>query len=82
MVTYRKANASNLMIGSVSIFFGIVGMVSFTFNLSNANLFWGMCFVLVFVLIGGYETGKYAEMRHERERKTTQKEQLSDVVCK
>ena len=46
----------------------IVGLSSN--NLVDVNLFWVMCFVLVVVLMGGYETGKYAEMRHEQRKKS------------
>jgi hypothetical protein len=38
-------------------------------NTTDANLFWGMSFILVFGLVGGYETGKFAEMLLERKRK-------------
>ena len=69
MTNYRKASAINLIIGIALILLGIGAIIGLTNNnLISANLFWAMCFILVFVLIGGYETGKYAEMRHEQKK--------------
>jgi hypothetical protein len=68
MTNHRKASIINLVVGVTLILLGAVGMASLTTNLSNTNLFGGMSFVLVFVLLGGYETGKYAEMRHEQKK--------------
>ncbi len=69
MADYRKASAINLVVGVTLILLGLGGIAGFTTsNVLGANLFWPMIFTLVFVLMGGYETGKYAEMRHERER--------------
>ncbi len=71
MTDYRKANAINLVVGVALILLGLGGIAGLaTSNVLGANLFWSMIFVLFFVLMGGYETGKYGEMRHERERAT------------
>jgi uncharacterized membrane protein len=67
MTNYRKANTTNLVVGIALVLLGIGGMANLTSsNHFGANLFWSMTFVLVFVLMGGYETGKYAEMRHQK----------------
>ncbi|XHH08496.1 MAG: hypothetical protein ACFCUE_13135 [Candidatus Bathyarchaeia archaeon] len=63
MTNYHKASTVNLVVGVALILFGVVGIASN--NFASSNLF-SQLFLLVFVLIGGYETGKYAEMRHEK----------------
>ena len=60
-------NATNLFIGIALILLGLGGMaLVFSNNFVGANLFWRVCFILVFVFMGGYEAGKYIEMRHEQ----------------
>lgn len=67
MTSYRKAGTNNLVLGVALILVGVIAIIGLTSsNLVEANLFWAMCFILAFVLVGGYETGKYAEMRHEQ----------------
>ncbi len=68
MTTYRKTNAINLVAGIILIVLGLGGMVSLTFGNVDSNLFWGIAFAAIFVLVGGYETGKYAEMRHQQRK--------------
>jgi hypothetical protein len=71
MTNHRKASSTNLIVGIALILLGIGGMASLTIsNIVGANLFWAICFILVLVLMGGYETGKYAEMRHGQRRST------------
>jgi hypothetical protein len=60
-------SATNLVVGIALILLGLGGMaLVFSNDFVGANLFWGVCFILVFVFMGGYETGKYIEMRHEQ----------------
>jgi cation transport ATPase len=67
MANYRKASKINLVVGMALIFLSIVGLVSlYSSHSSGADLFWAMGFVLIFSLVGGYETGKYIEMRLEQ----------------
>jgi hypothetical protein len=69
MTNYRKAGTNNLVIGVALILLGVGAIVGLTSNnLVDVNLFWAMCFILVVVLMGGYETGKYSEMRHEQRK--------------
>jgi len=71
MANSRKAGTNNLVIGLALILVGVGAIVGLSSNnLVDVNLFWVMCFVLVVVLMGGYETGKYAEMRHEQRKKS------------
>jgi uncharacterized membrane protein len=73
MTAYRKASAINLVVGAASVVFGIVGIINLAIaSLYSSNLFWALIFLLVFVLVGGYEAGKYAEMRHEQQKRQTQ----------
>ena len=63
----RKAGAINLVVGIALILLGIGSMISIiSRNISGANLGGSMSLVLLFVFLGGYETGKYAEMRHSK----------------
>jgi hypothetical protein len=68
VTNYRKANSTNLVVGIALILLGVGGIVNLSRNLIGANLFWSISFIMVFVLIGGYEAGKYAEMRHEHRK--------------
>ncbi len=71
MANYRRTSAINLVVGVLLILLGLGGtLVVASTNLFNSNLFWEMVFLSVFVLVGGYELGKYAEMRHERNNQT------------
>jgi hypothetical protein len=73
MTNYRKASTINLVAGVALIVLGMVGIANLAItSLSSSNLFWAMIFLSVFVLMGGYEAGKYAEMRHERQKEQTQ----------
>lgn len=70
MTGYRKASRTNLLVGIGLVSLSIIGMLSlYSNNVTGASLFWGMSFILVFGLLGGYETGKFAEMLLERKRK-------------
>ncbi len=72
MTNYRKTNAINLFVGVTLILLGIGGTVVIaSTNLASSNLFWTMVFLSVFILVGGYEIGKYVEMRYERNRQTS-----------
>lgn len=71
MSDYRKASAVNLVVGIGLILFSI-GLITplapiANLNLGNSgiNLEEQIFFLLVFVFVGGYEIGKYAEMRGE-----------------
>ncbi len=66
MTTYRKTNEINLVAGIILIVLGLGG-ISLTFGNVDANLF-GIVFAALLVLVGGYETGKYAEMRHQQRK--------------
>ncbi len=69
MTNYRRTSAINLVVGAVLILLGLGGTVIVaSTNLANSNQFWEMVFLSVFVLLGGYEIGKYTEMRHERNK--------------
>ncbi len=68
MTTYRKASVVNLVAGIVLIVLGIGGMIGVTFGNLDANLFSGLVFATAFIFVGGYETGKYAEMRYEQRK--------------
>ena len=67
-MTYRKTSATNLIAGVILIVLGVGGMVSLTFGNVDANLLWGIAFAALLILVGGYETGKYAEMRHQQRK--------------
>jgi hypothetical protein len=72
MTNYRKASTINLVVGVALILLGVGGIVNLASNnVFNSNYFWAIIFLLVFVLLGGYETGKYAEMRHEHKESTS-----------
>ncbi len=66
MTAYRKTNAINLIAGIILIVLGSGGIASLALNV-DANLF-GIAFAALLILVGGYETGKYAEMRHQRRK--------------
>ncbi len=44
------------------------GAASFSSGYRDANLSWGIFFAAALVLVGGYEVGKYAEMRREQRK--------------
>ena len=72
MTTHRKASTINLVAGVSLLVLGIVGITNLVITSpSSSNLFWAVIFLSIFVFIGGYETGKYAEMRHESKKEQT-----------
>jgi hypothetical protein len=72
MTNHRKASTTNLVVGIAFIVLGMVGITNLVItNLSSSNIFWATIFLSVFVLMGGYEAGKYAEMRHEKQKEQT-----------
>ncbi len=70
MTGFRMASTVNLVVGLALVLVGLVGLVDITATrFFGPSDFWAVVFLSVFVLMGGYETGKYAEMRHERKVK-------------
>ncbi len=57
----RKANKANLVVGINLVFVAINGLTSAMSNFSGSNLTGALAFILVFMFMGGYEIGKYAE---------------------
>ena len=58
------AGIRNLVFGIILILLAIVGLISVRAeNVSGSNLTGSIVFIFVFVFIGGYEIGKYAENR-------------------
>jgi hypothetical protein len=57
----RKTGVINLVVGIVLLLLGITAMISISPNISTANLTGQLGFILLFVFVGGYEIGKYAE---------------------
>jgi Na+(H+)/acetate symporter ActP len=73
MTNSRKACTINLLAGLVLILLGMGGIINIAFtSLSSLGLFWAMIFLALLVLLGGYEAGKYTEMRHEQPKEKTQ----------
>ena len=62
----RKADVVNLVLGIVLVLFALVGMAAIGREISAVNIAGQLGFILVFVLVGGYEIGKYAERRHNK----------------
>ena len=64
----RKADVVNLVVGIALLLFALFGMLAIGRDISAANIAGQLGFVLVFVLFGGYEIGKYVEGRHDRRK--------------
>jgi len=62
----RKANVVNLVVGIVLVLLAFVGIVAIGREISAVNIAGQLGFILLFVLVGGYEIGKYAESRHNK----------------
>jgi hypothetical protein len=62
----RNANVVNLVVGIVLIMIALVGIVAIGREISAAYIAGQLGFILLFVLVGGYEIGKYAERRHNK----------------
>jgi uncharacterized membrane protein len=60
----RKANVVNFVVGIVLVLFALVGMIDVGREIVAVNIAGQLGFILLFVLVGGYEVGKYAERRH------------------
>ena len=66
----RKARLVNLVVGLIMLLFGIGISVSLiTRNVSGSNLVGPISLVLIFIFLGGYEIGKFAESRYEKQSK-------------
>ncbi len=63
MFAYHNKSRINLVVGILSILFGLIGLIY------GANLGSKIIISLFFTFFGGYEIGKYEEMRHNESRK-------------
>ena len=62
----RKAGTRNLFYGIILILLAIIGLISvIAENVSGSNLAGSTVIVFLFVFVGSYEIGKYAENRIE-----------------
>jgi|WetSurMetagenome_2_1015567.scaffolds.fasta_scaffold346154_2 hypothetical protein len=69
MSNIRKSNAVNLVVGLVLVLIGIRALMSIIGpNAPSASLAGEGIFVLLFIFVGGYETGKYAEGWYAKSR--------------
>jgi len=67
--TTRKTNVANLVIGLVLFLIGIGALIPIIGpNAPSASLASEGIFALLFIFVGGYETGKYAESRYAKSR--------------
>jgi hypothetical protein len=67
--TVRKANATNLIIGLVLVLIGVAALMPIIGPNTPGSSFVGEdIFALLFIFVGGYETGKYAESRYVERR--------------
>jgi hypothetical protein len=67
----RPAGRTNLVVGIALILFSIFALMSvITNNVSGSSLTGPSIFIFVFVFMGGYEIGKYAENRIINQNKT------------
>ncbi len=57
----HKTGLVNLVVGIVLLLLAIGGMVSISQSISAVNLAGPLGLILLFVFVGGYEIGKYAE---------------------
>jgi hypothetical protein len=66
----RKAGKRNLTYGTISILLAIIGLTAVTAEkVSGPNLTGSTILILLFVFVGAYEIGKYAENRIENQYK-------------
>ena len=65
----RKTGVINLVVGIVLLLLGIGTMVSISPSISAVNLAGPLDLVLLFIFVGGYEIGKYAERRYNSRMK-------------
>jgi hypothetical protein len=69
MSTIRKSNAVNLVVGLVLVLIGIGALMPIIGpNTPNASFAGEGILALLFIFVGGYETGKYAEGRYAKSR--------------
>ena len=64
----RKARAINLIVGILLVVFSVAALISFTAsNASGKELTVPIAFLFLLVFMGGYEIGKYAEKRLQKQ---------------